>query len=130
MAGTHQGKITTIGCQDALELKAFCYGHNRCVDEPNLRVLIPAHQLQAPPKVRDCQLFNFHLTADNRLDQALLGLGSQMKREEIGGLRQDGNRNYEIVARGLEKPDSPMVPIIIPICHRIKWSRVNDYRGH
>jgi hypothetical protein len=33
MAGAHQGKITTIGRQDALEFKTFCHGHNRCIDE-------------------------------------------------------------------------------------------------
>jgi hypothetical protein len=53
MAGAHQGKITPIGRQDALEPKTFRYGHNCCIDEPDLRVVVPAHQLQAPPQVLD-----------------------------------------------------------------------------
>jgi hypothetical protein len=76
MAGAHQGKITTIGRQDALELKSFRYGYNRCIDEPDLRVFVPAHQLQAPPQVRDSELFNLHFSGYNRLDQPLFGLCS------------------------------------------------------
>ena len=45
MAGAHQGKITTIGRQDALKFKTLRHGYNCCINKPDLRVFVPAHQL-------------------------------------------------------------------------------------
>lgn len=65
MAGTHKGKVATIGRQDPGDLKALRDANDGCIDESDPRVPVSAEKLQSTPQILERKLFHSHFSTHN-----------------------------------------------------------------
>jgi hypothetical protein len=122
--------MTAVGCQQFSDLQSFSDGHDGRIDKAERCIGVLGHHIGSSHEVISLQELNFHLSPRDRLHEFYFNLLTQMGRNQITSLREDGNRDNQLPVGRIQKRNSTIMPAIIAVDHGIETTGIDQNWFH